>query len=219
MQRFICCNYLILLALISGCSSDNSGFTGTHLIYKEYLVDAYVKAEGMNVNLLNDVTIGIFFSGPEYSIISDNASDVAKFKELAVIHKDNFQKELAVDFSYSVGDYISYAENFNKIEVSSSISWDAEHPAGSSLGDLCYLVAYSFAPTLNGNVSAGGLTYIRKLIDELSEEDLKLLMAGSIQLGFFGQMSFMLQPQTITITVWLESGAKFTVKQKIIGTK
>lgn len=51
------------------------------------------------------------------------------------------------------------------------------HSAGSTLNDLCYFTAYSFAPTLKDHAK-GGLTHIRKHADELTAADMELLQDG-----------------------------------------
>ena len=102
----------MMIPLFSGCdSSENNNDTGTYRIYKEYLVDAYLEVEKMYVRQLNATTLELYFSGKKYGITSENASEVAKFKELAVKHNDDFSDYITVDFGYTVGNYVSYAEN------------------------------------------------------------------------------------------------------------
>ena len=43
----------------------------------------------MYVRQLNATTLELYFSGKKYGITSENASEVAKFKELAVKHNDD----------------------------------------------------------------------------------------------------------------------------------
>ena len=89
----------MMIPLFSGCdSSENNNDTGTYLIYKEYLVDAYLEVEKMYVRQLNATTLELYFSGKKYGITSENASEVAKFKELAVKHNDDFSDYITVDF-------------------------------------------------------------------------------------------------------------------------
>ena len=99
-----------MIPLFSGCdSSENNNDTGTYRIYKEYLVDAYLEVEKMYGRQLNATTLELYFSGKKYGITSENASEVAKFKELAVKHNDDFSDYITVDFGYTVGNYVSYA--------------------------------------------------------------------------------------------------------------
>lgn len=218
MKWLLYCNYLIMVPFLAGCSSsdkNDDNDTGTYRIYKEHLVDAYIEAEKMNVQRLNETTLGIYFSGARYSITGD-ASEVGKFKELAVKHNDDFRGYITVDFGYTLGNYVSYAENFSKIEISSNIPWDENHPAGSSLNDLCYFMVYSFAPTLKGDIASGGLTYIRKHADELTVANMELLEDGSLKLGFPDMQEYLSKSQIITISLTTETGRIFTADLKIV---
>lgn len=99
MKWLLYCNILMMIPLFSGCdSSENNNDTGTYRIYKEYLVDAYLEVEKMYVRQLNATTLELYFSGKKYGITSENASEVAKFKELAVKHNDDFSDYITVDF-------------------------------------------------------------------------------------------------------------------------
>ena len=205
MKWLLYCN-ILMISLFSGCdSSENNNDTGTYRIYKEYLVDAYLEVEKMYVRQLNATTLELYFSGKKYGITSENASEVAKFKELAVKHNDDFSDYITVDFGYTVGNYVSYAENFTGIEIRSSISWGEGHSAGSTLNDLCYFTAYSFAPTLKDHAK-GGLTHIRKHADELSAADLELLQDGFLRLAFSDENSRLSEAQVITISLSTLSG-------------
>ena len=195
-------------------SSENNNDTGTYRIYKEYLVDAYLEVEKMYVRQLNATTLELYFSGKKYGITSENASEVAKFKELAVKHYDDFSDYITVDFGYTVGNYVSYAENFTGIEIRSSISWGERHPAASTLNDLCYFTAYSFAPTLKDHAK-GGLTHIRKHADELTAADMELLQDGFLRLDFSDGNSRLSEAQVITISLSTLSGRVLRADLKI----
>lgn len=168
----------------------------------------------MYVRQLNATTLELYFSGKKYGITSENASEVAKFKELAVKHNDDFSDYITVDFGYTVGNYVSYAENFTGIEIRSSISWGEGHPAGSTLNDLCYFTAYSFAPTLKDHAK-GGLTHIRKHADELTATDMELLQDGFLRLDFSDGNSRLSEAQVITISLSTLSGRVLRADLKI----
>lgn len=215
MKWLLYCNILMMIPLFSGCdSSENNNDTGTYRIYKEYLVDAYLEVEKMYVRQLNATTLELYFSGKKYGITSENASEVAKFKELAVKHYDDFSDYITVDFGYTVGNYVSYAENFTGIEIRSSISWGERHPAASTLNDLCYFTAYSFAPTLKDHAK-GGLTHIRKHADELTAADMELLQDGFLRLDFSDGNSRLSEAQVITISLSTLSGRVLRADLKI----
>lgn len=215
MKWLLYCNILMMIPLFSGCnSSENNNDTGTYRIYKEYLVDAYLEVEKMYVRQLNATTLELYFSGKKYGITSENASEVAKFKELAVKHNDDFSDYITVDFGYTVGNYVSYAENFTGIEIRSSISWGEGHSAGSTLNDLCYFTAYSFAPTLKDHAK-GGLTHIRKHADELTAADMELLQDGFLRLDFSDENSRLSEAQVITISLSTLSGRVLRADLKI----
>ena len=78
-----------MIPLFSGCdSSENNNDTGTYRIYKEYLVDAYLEVEKMYGRQLNATTLELYFSGKKYGITSENASEVAKFKDCLLYTSD-----------------------------------------------------------------------------------------------------------------------------------
>ena len=168
----------------------------------------------MYVRQLNATTLELYFSGKKYGITSENASEVAKFKELAVKHNDDFSDYITVDFGYTVGNYVSYAENFTGIEIRSSISWGEGHSAGSTLNDLCYFTAYSFAPTLKDHAK-DGLTHIRKHADELTAADMELLQDGFLRLDFSDGNSRLSEAQVITISLSTLSGRVLRADLKI----
>ncbi|MFR9250584.1 MAG: hypothetical protein ACLVK4_11955 [Alistipes shahii] len=115
------------------------------------------------------------------------------------------------------GDYECFAEDFKEIHISSNIAWDNKHSAGDSLNDLCYFMAYSYASALNGELSYGALSWIKKRVNELTAADLELLSVKSVWLGFFDEGLPITKPQTITVSVTMETGRVLTASYKITG--
>ena len=86
--------------------------------------------------------------------------------------------------------------------------------AGSTLNDLCYFTAYSFAPTLKDHAK-GGLTHIRKHADELTAADMELLQDGFLRLDFSDENSRLSEAQVITISLSTLSGRVLRADLKI----
>ena len=80
MKRLIFFSVMCLACL--RCSRE-TGESGTYTLYKEYLIDSYVSVDHMSISPVRGATFAINCSGPVYSITSDDAANVAKFKELA----------------------------------------------------------------------------------------------------------------------------------------
>lgn len=197
------------------CSKGDNQLSGTYALYKEYLIDSYVSVDQINISPVRGATFAINCSGPIYSITSDDAANVAKFKELAAQKNDNFKQEATVDACYSLGDYECFAENFTEIHISSNIAWDDKHAAGDSLNDLCYFMAYSYARALKEEHSYGALSWIKKRASELTNADLELLSVKSVWLGFFDNELSISKPQTITVSLTTENGQVLTASYKI----
>lgn len=214
MKRLIFFSAMCLAFL--RCSNE-TGLTGTHLIYKEYLIDSYQSVDRISISLVNEITFVIDGIGPIYSIISDDAANVARFKELAAEKNDNFKQDAAVDAAYSIGDYECFAENFKEIHIHSNIAWDDKHSAGDSLNDLCYFMAYSYASALKEEHSYGALSWVKKRVNELTAADLELLSTKSVKLAFFDEGLPITKPQTITVSVTMETGRVLTASYKITG--
>lgn len=214
MKRLIFFSAMCLAFL--QCSNE-PGDTGVRQIYKEYLIDSYISVDQIGISPVRGATFAINCSGPIYSIISDDAANVARFKELAAEKNDNFKQNATVDAAYSPGDYKCFAEDFKEIHISSNIAWDNKHSAGDSLNDLCYFMAYSYASALNGELSYGALSWIKKRVNELTAADLELLSVKSVWLGFFDEGLPITKPQTITVSVTMETGRVLTASYKITG--
>lgn len=214
MKRLIFFSAMCLAFL--QCSNE-PGDTGVRQIYKEYLIDSYVSVDRISISPLNEVTFVINGSGPIYSITSDDAANVARFKELAAEKNDNFKQNATVDACYSPGDYECFAEDFKEIHISSNITWDDKHAAGDSLNDLCYFMAYSYARALKEDLSYGALWWIKKRVNELTAADLELLSVKSVWLAFFDEGLPITKPQTITVSVTMETGRILTASYKITG--
>ena len=214
MKRLIFFSVMCLACL--RCSRE-TGESGTYTLYKEYLIDSYVSVDHMSISPVRGATFAINCSGPVYSITSDDAANVATFKELAAKKNDNFKQEATVDACYSPGDYECFAEDFTEIHISSDISWDDKHSAGDSLNDLCYFMAYSYASALNGELSYGALSWIKKRVNELTAADLELLSVKSVWLGFFDSELSISKPQIITVSLTKENGQILTASYKIAG--
>ena len=208
--------FSIMCFVLLRCSNE-TGDTGTRQIYKEYLIDSYVSVDRISISPVKGATFAINCSGPIYSITSDDASNVAIFKELAAEKNDNFKQNAVVDACYSPGDYQCFAENFKEISIHSNIAWDDRHSAGDSLNDLCYFMAYSYAPALKGELSLGALSWIKKRANELTNADLELLEVGSLRLGFFDKDLPIMNPQTITVLLTTENEKVLTASYKITG--
>ena len=111
----------------------------------------------------------------------------------------------------------SEAEEFKEKHISSNIAWDNKHSAGDSLNDLCYFMAYSYASALNGELSYGALSWIKKRVNELTAADLELLSVKSVWLGFFDSELSISKPQIITVSLTKENGQILTASYKIAG--
>ena len=98
MKRLIFFSAMCLAFL--QCSNE-PGDTGVRQIYKEYLIDSYISVDQIGISPVRGATFAINCSGPIYSIISDDAANVARFKELAAEKNDNFKQNATVDAAYS----------------------------------------------------------------------------------------------------------------------
>lgn len=212
MRRLI---FLSIMCLAFLRCSKETGESGTYALYKEYLIDSYVSADQISISPVRGTTFAINCSGTIYSITSDDAANVAKFKELAAKKNDNFKQEATVDACYSPGDYECFAEDFTEIHISSNIAWDDKHAAGDSLNDLCYFMAYSYARALKEEHSYGALSWIKKRASELTNADLELLDTKALRLGFFDNELSISKPQTITVSLTTENGQVLTASYKI----
>ena len=78
-------------------------------------------------------------------------------------------------------------------------------------------MAYSYASALNGEHSYGVLWWIKKRVNELTAADLELLSTKSVKLAFFDDGLPITKPQTITVSVTMETGRVLTASYKITG--
>lgn len=197
----------VAFASFTGCSENNNKDTGTRMIYKEYLIDSYIAADRLLfAQNQNSPIIKLTLTGPEYSITSVDQTDLAKFRELAAQHRDELGREISVDMGYMIGNYKCCAQDFVSVDVRSDIAWDDTHPAGSSLGDVCYLIAYSYAPFIDNDYVGSYRTFFKKKLCDLTSDDLRMLEPGNPSL-YFEKRPDHSEQQTITITFTTTDGA------------
>lgn len=216
MKRFL---FVIFVALVSfsGCSEKENSKkdTGMYMLYKEYLIDSYIAADGLLfAQNQNSPIVKLALTGPEYGIASAEETERMEFRELAARHGDELRREISVEFCYKVGDYKCCAQDFVSVDVRSDTAWDDTHPAGSSLGDLCYLIAYSYAPFIDNDYVGSCCTYLRKKLCELTPDDLRMLEPGNLSL-YFEKRPDHSEPQIITITFKTTDGAVVTARGRI----
>lgn len=214
MKRFLFVAFVVL-ASFPGCSESNNKDTGMYMLYKDYLIDSYIVADRLLfAQNQNSPIIKLALTGPEYGIASADETDLAKFRELAARHGDELRREISVEFCYKIGDYKCCAQDFVSVDVRSDTAWDDAHPAGSSLGDVCYLIAYSYAPCIDNNYMSFYPAFFKKKLSELTPDDLRMLEPGNPSL-YFEKRPDHSEPQIITITFKTTDGAVVTARGRI----
>lgn len=197
--------------LLHSCKIEEE--TGCHLLYKEHLIDSYIYVDSIYITQISNTIFEIKCHGPLYSITDKDPVNYNIFQELANKHNDDFNREASVDFGYRIGDNISFANNFTKIDIYSNIPWDDSHKAGGSLGDICYFTAQSYAPAIEGKTLYGIVGEVKKRINDLTESDLRTLKFETLQLHF--PYVEHIPDQTLTIILRTDDERVFIANYKI----
>ena len=221
MKRIKLCLSAAFVALVSfsGCSENNNNNnnedTGMYMLYKDYLIDSYVAADRLLFGQdRNSSVVKLYLTGPEYAVTSTDEAVLTKFRELAAQHGDEFRREIGVEFCYELGDYKCCVQDFVAVDVRSDTAWDDAHPAGSSLNDVCYLIAYSYASYIDNNYKGEQRTYIRKRPSDFSRDDLRMLEPGRLSL-YFDKRPEHSEGQKITISFVAADGTAITASGRI----
>lgn len=154
-----------------------------------------------------------FGDGKLFTIRSEGAGK-AVFDRLCEKHGDVTYNRAIRIYADKRYDY-RCAEDFVNIEITSSADWDADHPAGSSLGDIVRLISNTPLPYIRSGYTQkyseekGGEYYpIDKLVSELTPDDMMLLSNG-IKYRFT-QPPTLSREHTLTVRLTTDEGKVFT---------
>ena len=205
--------FLLGILVLGGCSDDEE-IPGRAIIYKEYLIDAYIVPEKITTRG-EYYALNLSIDGPVYATWSTGA-DYSEFLRLAALHGGRIDREIevAIDVCYVYsagygGAYVSYAEDFASIDVTCDQPLDETHPAGSSLKEYCTVIFSTFAPFVRAGNSGHGVVEEVKKLDALAEGDLDMIAYGTLSIVIPRERFSV--PCTYTITFTTKSGRKLSV--------
>ncbi len=110
------------------------------------------------------------------------------------------------------------AVDFVSVDIVSDADYDADHPAGESLGDVVLFISSTVKPFIDSGYRGRESTRIEKYVSELSPDDLILLGGNSTYIphGYIiNYLMFNFQPtlsktHTFTVTMTADDGRVFS---------
>lgn len=195
--------------ILAACSNEDE-IPGQVIIYKEYLIDAYIEPETLEM-YESDGALWLKMKGSEYATWSTGAA-YQEFLRQAALHGGRLDREISIapDIYYlGRAGYFCYAEDFESIDLTCDQPWDDTHPAGSSLNEFAYIAYCTFAPFVrSGNTGYGVVEEVKRL-DQIGEKDLDMVTHGMLRV----RINFKEPPQVrqvYTLTLTTESGRTMT---------
>lgn len=185
------------------------------------IVAAYISWEEMTIllSLVGEHT------GSIYDLIDNPNSDNATAYKAAQAKFGDYNTNTSTFRYYTNKDggewmlesgpcyYYCFSEQITKISITSNAAWGADYPAGSELGSLFVAEFASLAPYVKRGFTGTPETYIKKIVSELTADDMALMMERDWNI-FGGQdLSFTtttipenISEHTITISLTLDTG-------------
>ena len=138
---------------------------------------AYKRVDGVS---LDDITSGFFFN------ISGRQVEFRSVGEDAVLYDSLCRANNDIGYSENVGlivdliqNRIAYYPYIISIDLFSDMDFDAEHPAGSSLGDIVSLSYCTASDYIESRYRTMNPLYPKtRKLSEITEKDLRLLISG-----------------------------------------
>ncbi|MEG1982252.1 MAG: hypothetical protein RR037_00820 [Alistipes sp.] len=153
------------------------------------------------------------------------------FDELCLKYGDT-KRPHQIQIRLDGGDYpqspCANADAYTSIAVSSTVAWDAKHPAGVSLNDLMWISSWSYSPYIRSGYT---LTEPRvqsyKKLNEVTALDLMMLGGNDDIQGIDSEICRLLFAQApaasgiypITVTLTTDEGEVFSASTEVTFTK
>ena len=195
------CSAILLGALSCGCSRHEDIWTDSY-------IEAYHEINGFYFRQSGTSRFNFIGSGRSASIKSTGEDKV--WFDWICYENGDFTYGREVRLMYGMPGTRAYTPDIVSIDVYSMDDFDSAHPAGSSLND-CITFEFESAKDFieSGYADAGSLAIQKKLLSELTSEDLKILLWG------FCYLDFKVKPEklvihTMKIVMKMSDGKEYT---------
>ena len=205
------------LLLLVGCFKE----TEIPVIDGPYIQMYYDGLLDCRIVYYNDAGPGIVFE-----VTGDGQTEIVSYSTASTGDKKAVYDSLCrkhSDFGYHGEDVYAnqpakrcYAKDLVSISVISDKDFDGDHPAGTPLNDIIAYNTYTPYPWIKGGYAGGPVfTRVRKLLDDVNEDDMKLLCAFNLC-----QLTFMSFPtassfHNMSITVVTDDGRTHSFKKEV----
>ncbi len=211
---------LILFANIlalTQCSKEN---VDGHIepIYVKHYINNYRAVEQFYFETDASDSLVFWFDGRLYTEDSKDSDIQTCFLELAELNGDVCDRK--IPGFYAMFPRIAY-ENLASLDIRCDKNWDAVHPAGISLSDICVFGSWSYASCIASDYNNLTPEWISKKVEDLTTGDMKMLTSWNQQKLWRSSLKFLSFPSeagtyTLTVTFTTVKGNMLSAKQKII---
>lgn len=179
------CATILSVFMLCCCSSHEDIWTDSY-------IEAYHEINGFHFRQSGTSRFNFIGSGRSASIKSTGEDKV--WFDWICYENGDFTYGREVRLMYGMPGTRAYTPDIVSIDVYSMDDFNSAHPAGSSLND-CITFEFESAKDFieSGYTDAGSLAIQKKLLSELTPEDLKILLWG------FCYLDFKVKPEKLVI--------------------
>ncbi len=203
---------IILLLVLGSCNRVYHYYSYSYVLQYDEIEDFQPKVyKRQYTDDIDPYCIELRFSSSRSASFLSESQDRAWYYQQSIENCDtSYNREVGLILDMIYSDNISWSDNLVSINVVSDKDFDSDHPAGTSLNDLIYIRYTSAYKYINNDYDDSFTPEPEEeYLSEIDQNDLKILVYETPRLSF-ARLSDSRETHTLSITVMLDDGRKFT---------